>query len=776
MAGWRSKGNKRSFVFILFAGALLGFAWAAFMAQLALRHALPSAYEGKDVVLVGTVASLPSQGERAVRFQFAVEEAWVNGEIVHDVPPRLALSWYRSRAETAPARHEPVRAGERWQLNVRLKRPHGHANPYGFDYEAWMLEQGLRATGNVRDDRKRLHPNVRRDPFVWGFSHRVNRVRGWLRDHIHAALPNHAYANVLVALVIGEQGVIKREDWNVFTRTGVSHLLSISGLHITMIAGMMGAFISALWRRSFFTRAQWPLHLPAQKVAALSGAITALIYVFLAGFGVPAQRTLYMLLVVAAALWCDRLTRVSSVLLLALGVVVFLDPWAVLWPGFWLSFSAVAIIFFVCVGRSGQEHAGALSGFSYWRHRLGMAARSQYAVTLGLLPLSLLLFGQVSLVSPIANALAIPVVSLLVTPLALIGSVLPMPLATGVLGAAHAILVGLLHLLTGLSLFPWATWTAPIPSLLLFFFALLGTLWMLAPRGWPVRWLGMCCWLPLVVNTASHPVEKQAWVTVFDVGQGSAVLIETQRHRLLYDTGPRYSTESDAGNRLILPYLRGRGIQALDTLVVTHEDSDHAGGAPSILNALAIRDIFSSLPQTAISALMSASPATRHRACHAGQEWEWEGVRFEMLHPERKTLRMPNGKSNARSCVLKVTAGDQAILLTGDIGIQQEAVLIREQGHRLPATILVAPHHGGAKTSSSAFLETVHPDWSVFQAGYRNPYGHPRADVLARHEGQGIRILRTDESGAIRFVLGAQGEIEAYRKMARRYWHHPSGS
>jgi len=341
----------------------------------------------------------------------------------------------------------------------------------------------LRATGYVRLDETSLNNNQRIDPFVNSFGNVVERSRGWLRERILAAVPDKPYAGVLVALVVGDQRAIKQSDWAVFNRAGVSHLCSISGLHITMIAGMAAALMFGLWRRSFFTRAQLPLLLPAQKAAALTGVFVALLYILLAGFGVPAQRTLYMLSVVALALWFGRITSVSHVLFMALGVVILLDPWAVLWPGIWLSFGAVAIILYASVGRSSLYQHHGLSRTQRWRKALKTATRTQYAVTLGLVPLTMLLFGQVSLISPIANAVAIPLVSLIVTPLALLGSVLPAPLSVWVLTCAHLIIELLAFVLGWMSNFSLAVWTAPQPSAWIFLLALVGMIWMLAPRG-----------------------------------------------------------------------------------------------------------------------------------------------------------------------------------------------------------------------------------------------------------------------------------------------------
>jgi competence protein ComEC len=742
----------RGVVRAVLAGALLGWTWAALLAHIALAPELARADEGRDIAVVGTVASLPYRFDQGVRFDFAVERV-VGGNAA--VPPRIALGWYTGFRGHAHKVAE-VQPGERWQLVVRLQRPHGNANPYGFDYEAWLLEQGVRATGYVRGDDP---ANGRIDAFVPGFSNVVERGRALLRARILAALPGKPYAGVIVALVIGDQRAIDQRDWTVFNRTGISHLVSISGLHITMVAGLFAAGASWLWRRSFFTGAQLPLLLPAQKVAALAGFGAGLLYVLLAGFGVPAQRTLYMLAVVALAAWTGRLANVSQVLCLSLGVVVLLDPWSVLAPGFWLSFGAVAIILYASTGRT--------AGPEMRWDGLRAAVHTQYVVTLGLVPLTLLLFAQVSIVSPLANAIAIPVVSFVVTPLALLGSLLPSPLSEWLLLVAHGVVAALAGFLDWAGAQPFAVWTAPVPPPWIFAFAMFGTLWMLAPRGWPHRWTGAIAWLPLLAALPSHPAPGQMRVTAFDVGQGMALLLETSGHRLLYDTGPFYSPESNGGNRVIVPYLHARGIGRLDGLIVTHSDADHSGGALAVMEAVTVDWVLSSL--WASHPIVKASKV--HARCIAGQQWEWDGVQFEMLQPGLASYGDPSLKPNARGCTLKVTAAGHAILLAADIEAAQEAQLVSGMPERLHADVLLAPHHGSGTSSTPVFLDAVGPALAVFQVGCRNRYHHPKKEVFERYGARRIERVRTDESGAVVLEFDGSVRMHTYRKLHPRYWY-----
>lgn len=736
----------------LLIGLVLGICWATFCAHLALADALPHKDEGRDLTLTGTIASLPHRFDGGVRFHFDVARVETKNATV---PGKIVLSWYGATASDPSFIHP----GEHWRLVVRLQRPHGNANPYGFDYEAWLLEQGVRATGYVRPA---ANTNRRLDAWTPGARVAIERARGFLRDRILAILGDKPHAGVIVALVIGDQRGIDQDDWDIFNRTGISHLVSISGLHITMVAGLAAWAVSALWRRSFWTQAQLPLKLPAQKAASLAGALVALLYVLLAGFGVPAQRTFYMLAVVAAAVWLGRIASSSHVLCMALGIVLLLDPWAMLWPGFWLSFGAVAAILYACSGRLGEQTRG-------WRAGLLLAARTQWALTVGLAPLTLLLFGQVSLVSPLANAVAIPVISLFVTPLALVGCILPSPLADLVLGLAHLAIELLAWPLQCLAAPELAVWTAPAPAPWMLALALFGTAWMLAPRGWPQRWAGLAAWTPLLTQLPSAPPPGQFHVTAFDVGQGMALLVETHRHRLLYDTGPQYAPGASGATRVILPYLRGRGVKALDMLVVSHSDLDHVGGADALLQSVTVAQVSSSLPEA--HALLRL--AKHHRRCAAGQSWEWDGVRFEMLGPDPASYAIPHLKANARSCVLRIGVGGKAILLAGDIEAAQEAALLRQDAQRLRADVLLAPHHGSGTSSTAAFLQAVAPSVGIFQVGHRNRYRHPKKQIVERYAGLGIRQLRTDQLGAITLRFEPAPTIESYRSAHARYWHEP---
>lgn len=728
--------------------AVAGFALAAWTAQVRLADVLPPEWEGRDIAIVGVVASLPQADARRVRFEFDVERTTTPGA---SVPRRVVLSWWGAKTHRDRSlRLEPVRAGERWQLTVRLRQPRGTANPHGFDYEAWLLERGLRATGYVRRNsaNRRLAALVHQ-PRYW-----IERGRELARKRIETALPDAAHAGIIIALVIGDQRAIPPEQWQVFTRTGVNHLMSISGLHVTMVSGLVMALVYGLWRR-------WPgmtLRLPARKAATAAGLGAAFAYAMLSGFAVPAQRTVYMLAVVAVALWAGAIESAASVLAVALLVVVALDPWAVLAPGFWLSFGAVATIMYVTVGRIGRTHW--LSGFG----------RVQIAVTAGLIPPLLAMFQQVSLVSLLANAVAIPVVSLLIVPLALMGTVAPFDF---LLGLAHAIAAACFLLLGHLSGLPFAVWAQQAPPPWTIALAASALLLLLAPRGFPARWLGAAGMVPVFVVAPAPLAPGSLRVAVLDVGHGVAVLVRTAHHSLLYDTGPSFGPGADSGSRIIVPYLRAVGVRRLDGVIVSHDDDDHIGGAASVLQAMPVTWLMTSLP---VDAPLALPPRMAFR-CQAGQRWEWDGVRFEVLHPPQESYEDPRIKDNDRSCVLKVESAGLRLLLPADIERRSERTLLASNRGALRADVLLAPHQGSKTSSLPEFVAAVDAGTVVFPVGYRNRFGHPHPEVLARYSERGSRVFRTDRDGALLIDTGPDGRVwvTPYRAVRRRYWQTPYG-
>jgi len=759
-AAWRSR-VRGALVLWLLAGALAAGSSTGLRAGVRQAERLDPALEGRDLRLTGRVSGLPLRGEAGWRFGFEVEQASQDGTPVR-LPPRVQLGWYGSVATADETDAErplaaELRAGDRWQLTARLKAPHGNLNPHGFDYELWLWEQDVGATGYVRSGPRDAPP---RRLAEGGAS--VARWRQAVRDRIvQGAAGGDAEARrragIVAALVTGDQNAIERADWDVFRATGVAHLMSISGLHITMFAWLAAALVGAAWRRS--ARWGWParanpcLWLPAPTAARIGGVLLAAGYALFSGWGVPAQRTVLMLatltlLHVAGLRWPWWLNA-----LLAAAVVLALDPWALMQPGFWLSFVAVAVLFATDSRAAGADRTGAGARFV-------SLLREQGVVTLALTPLSLILFGQASVVGLLANLVAIPWVTLVVTPLALLG--VPWAPLWALAGAALRPLAALLGTLAA---WPWASVSLPAAPWWLGVAAVAGGL-LLALR-WPLPWrlAGLPLVLPLALWQPPRPAPGQFELLAADVGQGSAVLVRTARHTLLYDAGPRYSLESDAGHRVLVPLLRALG-ERVDTLVLSHRDSDHTGGARAVLAAQPRAAVRSSIEDG--HELQALRPPTR---CQAGQQWQWDGVLFELLHPEAADYARAL-KSNALSCVLRVrAAGGASALLAGDIEQAQEQALAARTPE-LRADLLLAPHHGSRGSSSSALLAAVRPRWVLVQAGYRNRFGHPAPEALARYAAAGAEPVASPRCGAMRWHSQQPGALHCQRDTAARYWHH----
>jgi competence protein ComEC len=717
----------RRLAMVLLAVAL-GVTYAAWRADLRLADQLPMAWEGRDIVLAGRVVGLPETTPRGGRIVLDVAAVATPGAAV---PGRIQVSLF-DFAATVPGL--PA-AGRCITASVRLRRPRGAVNPGGFDYEGWLLERAIRAQGYV--------VGAVASSTVCPASV-VAVVDGWreaVRDRLAGSLSGRSHAGIVTALAVGDQNAIAADQWTLFRQTGVTHLMSISGLHVTLLASLVFVLVNLAWRRV----PPLALRLPARQAAAVAGLLCAAAYVALAGFGIPAQRTLYMVAIVAAGFWLGRLESPSRVLVAAVAVVVLVDPWAALAPGFGLSFGAVAALFHAGGGRLGRVPP--------WR----AWARAQWAVTLALAPVLLLLFHELSLVSPLANAFAIPLVSLVAVPLVLLGVVLPIDWPVEL---AHAVIALAMAGLEWLAALPQPVWHGATPAWPALVLALVGVAVLLLPRGIAVRWLGAVLFLPLLLPRLDRPEEGAYWLDVLDVGQGLAVVVRTRGHVLAYDAGPRYASGEDAGARVVAPFLFGQGVSGLDGLVVSHLDSDHSGGAAAL--AASHRPGW----------LLSSAPLPGWRRCEAGQAWQWDGVRFEILHPPARYFAQPGFPENDLSCVLRVSGPYGSTLLTGDIGRLGELSLLETVPARLPADLLVVPHHGSGGSSMAEFVRAVAPEEAIFSVGHHNRFGHPDPAVLARYRELGSGLRRTDRDGELHLRVAGEGiAVVPARRSGHRYWH-----
>lgn len=726
LCAWR---QRRRPLYWCSLAALAGVLWGTAYGCHIRSGLLPTALEQRPLLVSGRVVGLverrSSFGEPLLRWRVAVEDCRdpATGEPCAVSLRRIQLSWYRPPAVP--------RSGERWQWRVRLRRPRGLVNPGGFDYEAWLVAQRLGALGSVvaGADNRRLAAAPRWSP---------DSRRGQLRDYLRRRLRDTRHRDLLLALLVGDGAAIDSNGWQLLRGTGTVHLFVVSGLHIAMSGGLV-LWLARLWRRSPWggTRSGvWP---------ALAAA---LLYALLAGFGLSIQRALIMF---AAACWALALRRRVSPFdawVAALWLVLLFDPLAVCSAGFWFSFTVVGALLLSGSGRRG-------AGARHWRW-----LRAQLAVGLASLPVLLVLGGRYTLLALPANLLAIPWTTLVVLPsafLALLTDTVAPALGTYWWRGADLALEGLWRYLAALEQWGghWVWQPRRVDEWALLFAAALALLVSL-PRGTPGRALAPALLLPLLWPGLDAPPAGACRVTVIDVGQGLSVLVETASHTLLYDTGPAFGSGTGAAELAVLPLLRYRGVARLDTLVVSHRDSDHAGGWRTLVRQLPIGQIL----------VGDALGAPGERFCRAGQQWNWDGISFRLLYPERG-----GASGNNRSCVLQIGRGDAGVLLTGDIETRAEQRLLTE--HKLaPLAVLQVPHHGSHTSSGSAFIARLRPRYAVVSSGYHNRYHHPAPDVVARYRRAGAEVLNTATEGALVFVLrdGHVAKITRARQHRRRYW------
>ncbi|MGB8921885.1 MAG: DNA internalization-related competence protein ComEC/Rec2 [Pseudomonas sp.] len=691
---------------------LFGFTWACVSAQWALNDRLPQPLDGETRWIEGRVVGLPQSSDGVVRFELA------DARSRHaTLPSLMRLAWYAG---------PPLNSGERWRLAVKLKRPGGLLNPDAFDYEAWLLAQRIGATGTVKDGQRLAEAS-----WAW-------------RDSIRQRLLEmdaQGRGGALAALVLGDGSGLSREDWQTLQDTGTVHLLVISGQHIGLLAAVMYLLVAGLARFGL-----WPLRWPWLPWACGLAFAAALGYGVLAGFEVPVQRACVMVGLVL--LWRLRFRHLGAwwPLLLAFNAVLLLDPLASLRPGFWLSFAAVAVLIFTFGSR--------LGAWRWWQ----TWTRAQWLIAIGLCPVLLALNLPISLSGPLANLLAVPWVSFVVLPPALLGTaLLPVPyVGEGLLWLAGGLIDVLFR---GLALIAgqWPAWIPASVSWWVWMLGSLGAVMLLLPRGVPMRSLGWPLLLMLVVPPRERLPEGVADVWQLDVGQGLAILIRTRHHAVLYDAGPRFG-DFDIGERVVLPALRKLGVEHLDMMLLSHADADHAGGALAVARRLPVIQVISGDPPGLPGELNAG-------ACDSGRQWQWDGVRFQLWQWSAAH------DSNQRSCVLQIEANGERLLLTGDIDTHAERVLL-DSPLAVPTQWLQAPHHGSRSSSSMALLKTLQPETVLISRGQGNSFGHPHPTVLARYRKQRLRIYDSAEHGAIHLQLGTFSAPWTMRQQ-RRFWRDP---
>ena len=703
---------------------VLGILWASLWGHYLINNRLTEQQAG-SYRIDGCIASLPQQQADGQRFELVVHYP------DRDFPRKLRLFW--------PHPPQALAVAQCWQLSAQLLPPHALHNPGGFDYTAWMLANDIGATGVVLN---KPEPLMR--DWENGLSYRFAIWRQAIAVRMAELLAGEPELGLLQALTIGKQDLISQADWNLFRDTGVTHLVVISGSHIALVAGAV----------FFLTRRMWIwlaiLRISPITVATLAAWFAALGYSGLAGYAIPTGRALMMLSLALAALAWRRSRSWWRLWALALLLMLLFDPVAVLSPGFWLSFIAVALLFYVSLGR--------LKPPGFWR----ALTLPQLTTSIGLAPLLLLFFQQLSWVSPLANLLIAPVVGAIVAPLALLGVSLLFvwpQAAQWLLHNVALLLEFLLQVLTLLADLPAAKLLVSPPGLCAVILAGIGALLLLAPRGVPARYLGLVLLLPLTQWQPERPLAGQLWLTMLDVGQGLSVFVQTQTHTLLFDTGLKAASASVAEDTEVTRFLQQQNLARLDKLVISHGDADHSGGASAVMAMLPVTEIYSSARPWA--------EMWNGQYCQAGQSWQWDSVEFQMLSPPFPAF----SRENDNACVLRITVGSDSVLLTADIEQAAEIRLVKDYAEKLRSTVLIAPHHGSSSSSSMLFLERVMPQYVLISAGYHNRFGFPHQQVLDRYSAVHSMVLNTARQGAARVKMGDDGvQVTSEQQMHTHYW------
>ncbi|MEP6881634.1 MAG: DNA internalization-related competence protein ComEC/Rec2 [Dokdonella sp.] len=706
-----------------------GFAWTLVCASLALDRRLPDELHGRDFDLVGIVRGLPDVQDRSTRFEFVIESAALDGESIA-LSDTSRLNWYDNAPVLQPC--------SRWHLRARLRPPRGLVNPGGHDGERGAIQRGVVAVGYVRESLE---------------NHQIDAASGacideW-RQSIALAISHRFDASessgLLRALAVGDQQGIADADWQVLRATGTGHLIAISGLHVGMFAAFGALLARLIWKA-------WPrvtLRIPGPLIEAPIAMACATAYGLLAGMGVPTIRTLMMIAIALLARYSRRASSAAQALALAATAIVIWDPLAVLSAGFWLSFAGVAILLSVTKPMGVKQ--------ALWREM----PRLQLVLSLALLPMTVWFFGQGSLIGPAANLIAVPWISFLVVPLTVAGSLLiiGLPVIGGpLLDLADLLLRLLWHVMHWLAALPSAQVYFASAPIWAFVLALIGVGWMLMPRGVPVRPIGLLLLIPLLVPRQAKlaPGEFELWM--FDVGQGLSVFVRTGEHTLLYDAGPRYPSGFDLGDAVVIPSLHAIGVDRLDRMIISHGDSDHAGGAAAVHLAF---------PEATIESGEPERLDVKADACREGESWRWDGVDFRVVSAESEAV----AKGNDRSCVVLVSGLFGSLLLTGDATAQVEPAIAHAMGEVKHPLVMTVPHHGSKSASSAVFLDAINPQLALVSAGYRNHFGHPHADVVARFAERAIPLSNTADSGFlhVRITDGMEGP-ERGREVRRAWW------
>ncbi len=707
-----------------------GYCWAFLFSSHIIYPKLSYQLEGEDIQVTGVVAEVKSESPQFSKFIFNMDKASIR-QLSSQIPKKVMLSWYQPKQEIQP----------RQQCNfvVRLKKIWGYSNPGGMDYEKNMFIAGIGAKGYVRS----------------GQCHKLNLIESeqpslrqqWI-THFQQVAPRYQHSNLMQALTFGEREDIDQTQWQVLRETGTSHLLAISGLHLSAVSVVMFFLLNRLARCNAWVCER----VPAQSIAAVSAMVIAIFYAYLAGFSLPTQRALIMVLVGLFAILLRRPVINIPVLSSALLLVLIINPLSVLNAGFWMSFLAVLFIFIVINSTQGKS-------------KLFRIIAVQFYLGFALFPVSLLFFSQASIISPLVNLVAIPLVSFVLLPLLLV---------TQILFLFDLVMSDSMFIMLD-QLFSWLWWGLQqsaefeysslefTPKILGVVAYEVGLFMLVQSKGLPARHLAWVLLVGLFFIKEPQLNQGQMRLAVLDVGQGLALVVETKNYSLIYDAGVRSPSGFNTGDVVVLPYLKSRAISKVDLAIISHNDNDHSGGMHSLISQGVITDLM-------VSNRPELYDFENTRLCRAGDEWRWDGVEFKVLHPPKKW----QSNDNNRSCVLQINHTTGSIILTGDIEKTAEEWLISQYGDYLSSDIIIAPHHGSKSSSNYRFVDLVRPQTVVFSAGYRNRYGFPHATITQRYEEMGAQLVDTVRQGAVIFLFDANDGLQmqaGHRQNNKRYWH-----
>jgi|LSQX01.3.fsa_nt_gb competence protein ComEC len=769
------------FVFCCLLAYLLGMTYATWRGENRLIDQLSLQHDDKVSRLVVEVSDLVNYGDDYLQFDARVLASKPNSGIPTHIRVRWSFGGFASPYKKPPPLSEPmpeIKPGEIWEFSALLRRPYGSFNPGQSNILTYRFANNHRAIAQIKGQPIRI---AERGDWTWSIQ--VARLRHAIRAQLNPHLSDKRYGSVMIALVMGDQAAISQEDWVLFNRSGLTHLVSISGTHITMLSSLASLLSFLLWRRCGFAGKLFADRIAAQRWASVVGILVAFLYCNIAGWGVPAQRSFFMLLIFFANYALGLQWSIHMVLTVAALVVLLLDPWAVLSIGFWLSFGAMLVLIMLLkeVSKAEGLKNKLIFGIRSW-------AKAQFAVFVGLAPLLALLFNQVSLISPIANAYAIFFIGTVVTPgsllLALSSQFDSLAYFTDFLAkVVHYVLLLSLELTAKLAAWRYALLdirSLSIWAVVLSLFAIFN-LFIAKFSRWTVfslLWL-----LPIFMGvSAKQQLKDGEWqLTALDVGQGSAILIKTRDHNLLFDVGPRVSYDNEASNKVIIPVLRALGIAYLDYVVVSHSDLDHVGGFSELISQIPVGQVVSSFrldswlsKEESIFAkdYTPLTPKLKAEACMAGVQFELDGVSFSFIWPHAEDILPLAAKSkNEESCVLLVQGRHHQLLLTGDIDQSVENQLLRSMS--LPKVdVVVVAHHGSKTSSSKAFINQVEAKIAIAQAGHYNRYRHPDIEVSERWRAAGSSFYDTVSDGAVSVHSTAFGLLQRSEKaQKKRYWH-----